>query len=124
MPGAPLAIGRFRLLIDIQNVPITQGDAGGTEKGDPVTIASVFAAFVPIGGKEAIEAGKFTGTVTGHFRIRWRPGILRTYQIRWVDNGTSPATERFYNIDRIQNFAEGRRELQIFVTEKPDGDAI
>ncbi len=62
--------------------PSTQTGAYNVPTGDPITVATVWAAVEPLRGREYFAAAAEHAEVTTRIRIRWRPGIDRTMTVR------------------------------------------
>lgn len=59
---------------------VSDGAGGFTETW--VAVATVFAALRPVGGSEAVEAGRLAGRVSHEVTLRYRAGVTPAMRFR------------------------------------------
>ncbi len=109
-PTAGVGALRHRLVIEAER---PAGDGGGGQGADPwanpITVATVWGKIVPLTGAETSRAARLEARVTHRITIRWRPGILAQYRIKFGG--------RVFNIRSIINRDERNRVLEILAEE-------
>ncbi len=106
--------GDLKERIEIREPTYTDGDYG-----DPVlkppnewnTVATVWAAYRDLSGREFFAARQVQAELTGEFKIRYRKDIKPHYKIKWG--------ERIFEIAAPPRDIDGKRQwLYINVTER------
>lgn len=116
-----LRAGRMNRRLVYQTPNPTGGSDGSVVEGW-TNDHTFWGALEAIGGREILDHGKLTSEVTHRIIRRFKPGITPRGRISLADTATSPPTSRTFRILHIENPADGRRELQLFVKEMPDGE--
>lgn len=123
MAGQPIMAGKFNRRIELQAPTPTRGTAGGIVEGW-TTQFTVYAAYDDTIGREVFDSGKFSGSVTARFRIRFRTGIKNSWRVKMDERSVSPPEIRTFKIQAITNPKDGRRELHLMVKENLGGEPV
>jgi SPP1 family predicted phage head-tail adaptor len=68
-------------------------------------LATVFAEYEPLQGREQVEAQGINADLSARFRIRYRPDVVPTTKMRIVYDGQT------YGIEAVTEAGRGRRRL-------------
>lgn len=100
--------GELRNRVTIQQATETQSDSGAVGQ-TWANVATVWASYKELSGREWFAAQQVNAEVSGEFGIRYRAGIVPKMRILF---GT-----RVFNIEAVMDPASRRRELQLLVSE-------
>lgn len=104
-----LAIGALRQPLTLQAPVRTEGE-GGTATVAWSPVAQVWAAILPLAGREMVWADAMTGRVTHEVRIRFRVGVLPEMRFS--------AGSRLFEIRAVLDEGEQHRWLVCFCEER------
>ena len=103
--ASPLAAGSLNRRVELRRKEMTSDGSGGRTT-TWLTLTTVWAEVLSQNGREAVLAGTLTGVSAFRVRIRWRPDLTQSDQLR-LDG-------RDLNIRSLED-PDGRREqLVIF----------
>jgi len=105
--------GDLKERIEITDPAYTDGDYGDPVLKPPsewTTVATVWAAYRDLSGREFFSARQTNAELTGEFKIHYRTGIKPSHKIIWG--------ERVFDIDGPPRDIDGKRQwLYINVKE-------
>ena len=96
--------GRLNRRVTLQSQTVSR-DSAGQAKPVWTSVATVWAAVLPLRGKEYFESSKMNSEITVRIIIRYRADVRTSWRV--VSGGSA------YNIVEIINPADGRKELQL-----------
>jgi len=96
--------GKLNHRVTLQRQEITR-DTAGQGKTVWTTVATVWAAVLPLRGREFFESARINSEITVRFIIRYRADVKPSWRVLHGGNG--------YDIVEIINPEDGKRELQL-----------
>lgn len=104
--------GKLRHRVTIQSPPSTRNEYGEEEQDsdDWTTFARVWAAVIPLSGRELWNAQQVQGDVTHRVEIRYLQGINPKMRVKFG--------ERFLNIASVMNLDERNVEMHLMCMER------
>lgn len=101
--------GQLRHAVVLQKLGTRTDDGYGGGSISETDVATVYAAIEPLTGNEFLRAGQFDATIDTRIRIRYYPGVLPEWRVKW---GT-----RVYNIKSVADLDERHREIELMCEE-------
>lgn len=101
-------IGPLRQRLYLQQESLG-ADTGGGGALSWTTIATLWAAVEPFSGKEALQAGRISGSITHRIRLRYDSSVTTAMRFLWGS--------RVFNIRDIRNINERNRVMEILAEE-------
>lgn len=107
--------GTLRHRVAIEQPPTPAADEYGhnDETRDWIVFATVWAAVVPLSGREFWRAESVQSDLTHTVTTRWLDGVTPQMRVRHND--------RLLNIDSVIDVGERRKELQLMCKEAVNG---
>lgn len=104
-----ISAGELNKRITIEK-KVTKGNGrGGVCSVEWEEFATIWAAILPLSGREIIQAEQLKSEITGRVKMRFMPGISPEMRIKFGN--------RIFNIAGIINTNEANRELILMVKE-------
>lgn len=105
-----LVAGDLRHKVTLQSLGERTDDSMGGGTIPYTDEATVYAAIEPISGDEILEASQEAATLTHRVRTRYVAGVRPHWRVLYGS--------RIFDIDRVIDFEERHRELELLCTEQ------
>lgn len=110
---------RHRIVLQVRTEDTTVQDSSGATTPTFTDLATVFAAIVPLSGRELVAAQALVADVSFRITIRCRPGTLgaEVNGVRVIPSMRVLYGQRRFEIDAVLDQDERSHELQLLCHE-------